>query len=108
MGTKDSEYSNQVGEVAERAVDLFQTLGQVTWRKMFGGVGIFIEDSMFALVDSAGRLHLKVDDSNKDRFVEADASKHTRMPYYSVPDFVLDDDRELLDWASESASIART
>ena len=106
MGEKGSRFTGEVADVAEAFVATVDTIGDVTWRRMFGGAGVFVEDKMFALIDSDGRLHLKADESNRDRFEAAGAEKHTRMPYFTVPAEVLANEDELRSWAAESASIA--
>jgi DNA transformation protein len=45
---------------AEFIRDLFQPLGLVTVRRMFGGAGLFADGVMFGLV-SDGQIYLKVD-----------------------------------------------
>ena len=107
MGQQGSRYSEQVGEFAAELVEELGPLGDLSWKKMFGGAGVFVDGSMFALIDSDARLHLKVDDSNRARFEEAGSEKHGRMPYYSVPADVLEDDARLLEWGRASAEIAR-
>ena len=47
--------------------ELFAGFGPVTVRRMFGGAGIFADDTMFALVHD-GVIYLKVDDSNAAAF----------------------------------------
>ncbi len=74
---------------------------------MFGGHGVFASDSMFSLIDKNGDIYFKVDDSNLNRYQESGAIKHGRMPYYRVPDPVLEHDQTLLDWAQVSINIAR-
>jgi DNA transformation protein and related proteins len=106
MGLKGARYSDQVGEFADELVEGFETLGGVSWKKMFGGVGIFVAGSMFALIDSDAQLHLKVDDTNRGLFESAGVEQHGRMPYYAVPADVLEDDDALLEWARRSAEIA--
>lgn len=108
MGLKGARYSEQVGEFAAELVEELDSLGAVSWRKMFGGAGVFVDGSMFALIDSDARLHLKVDDSNRAQFEAAGSEKHGRMPYYSVPADVLEDDAVLLEWARGSAAIANS
>ena len=107
MGERGAEYSEDVGELAGQVADDLGELGEVTWRKMFGGAGVFVEGKMFALIDSDARLHLKVDDSNRARYEAVEAEKHSRMPYFAVPAHVIEDHSALLDWASQSAAIAR-
>lgn len=106
MGLKGARYSDQVGGFADELVEGFEILGSVSWKKMFGGAGIFVDGSMFALIDSDSQLHLKVDDTNREAFELAGVEKHGRMPYYAVPADVLEDDDALLEWARRSAAIA--
>ena len=106
VGESGARYSDDVGRFAEELVEALAPLGDLSWRKMFGGAGLFVDGSMFALVDSSARLHLKADDSNRARFEDAGSARHDRMPYYAVPDDVLDDDAALLSWAAASVEVA--
>lgn len=74
---------------------------------MFGGHGIFEEDKMFALIDSKGRLFFKTDDTNRLKFEEAGSEKHSKMPYFSVPEDVLEDDDVLKEWTLLSIKISK-
>ena len=106
MGDEGARFSDAVGARAGDVVERLGALGDVTWKKMFGGAGVFVDGSMFALIDSEARLYLKVDDDNRDLFVAAGGEPHGRMPYYSVPDSVVADESTLLDWARTAADIA--
>ncbi len=108
MGEQGARYSQDVGEFAAEVVEALAPLGEIGWRKMFGGAGIFADGSMFALIDSAARLHFKVGESNRGRYEKAGSEKHGRMPYYSLPDDVLADDDELLAWARESIALSKS
>lgn len=108
MGEKGTRLSAAATERAEAVVAEWQPLGAVTSRKMFGGHGIFIDDKMFALLDSTAQLYLKADASSSAPFEEAGSEKHGRMPYWSVPHAVLDDEEELRSWAQRSADLARS
>ena len=81
-------------------------LGDVTAKKMFGGYGIFESGVMFALIDSSGKIFLKVDDTNRSKYEDAQASSHGRMPYYRVQADVLNNDNKFQDWAKLSIEIA--
>ena len=107
MAERGAKYSEQVGSAADEVVAALAPLGEVRWKKMFGGAGIFVDDRMFALIDASGTLHLKVSDANRERFEQSGAVKHARMPYYSVPASVRADDDLLLQWARDSAELAR-
>ncbi|MCE0496274.1 TfoX/Sxy family DNA transformation protein [Vibrio salinus] len=48
---------------------LFESLGEVKSRSMFGGFGIFVDDVMFALVVN-DLLHIRADKHSKDAFNE--------------------------------------
>ena len=85
--------------------DLFAPLGQVTVKSMFGGGGVYYKDTMFALI-SDETLFLTVDPSNKadfeaegcGPFVYDGKGKPISMSYYELPDRLLDDTDELMQW----------
>jgi DNA transformation protein and related proteins len=82
-------------------------LGNIRLRKMFGGHGIFVDDIMFALVDKAGTIFFKVDETITQLYEDAGSLKHNRMPYYQVPDQVLADEKILKEWAQKSITVAK-
>lgn len=71
------------------ALDLFHDLGGVTHRKMFGGMCLYQDGVVFALCASDGQLYLKTK-TPAALFDDATAQFHN-MPYYAVPDDILDD-----------------
>jgi len=106
MGKKGDKQTNASAESAENLQDKLFPLGEIRLKKMFGGHGVFYEETMFSLVDSKGTVFFKVDDSNKHRFEDAGAEKHGRMPYYQVPEQILSNDKTLQEWAKVSVDIA--
>jgi DNA transformation protein len=104
MGISGARYSDHVGSFA----DELRVLGELSWKKMFGGADIFVDGSMVALINSDAELHLKVDDSNRSQFEEAGVVRHARMTYYAVPADILEDREQLLEWAGRSARIAKS
>lgn len=107
MGKKGAKLTQAAGDAAELLVDLLRPLGDVSSKKMFGGYGIFEGGKMFALIDSSGHPFFKADDSNRARYEAAGSEKHGRMPYYAVPDSVLDDEAELHRWAQDSINLSK-
>jgi DNA transformation protein len=107
MSPTSSGHPDHVGALAAEVAETLRDLGDVSWRKMFGGAGLYLGGAMFALVDPDAQLHLKVDDTNRARFEAAGSERFRRMPYYAVPAEVLDDPALLLEWAAESAAVAR-
>ncbi|MBC8335115.1 MAG: TfoX/Sxy family protein [Anaerolineales bacterium] len=82
-------------------------LGEITHKKMFGGYGVFEDGTMFSLITSEGVIHLKADESNRGKFEETGAQKHARMPYYQIPEQVLENDTELLAWTQEAIAVSK-
>jgi DNA transformation protein len=58
-----------VGEkdFAAYVIDLMQGIGPVTSKKMFGGIGIFLDGLMFGLI-AGNELYLKTDEENSNEF----------------------------------------
>lgn len=83
-------------------------------RGMFGGFGIFLDDTMFALI-ADDELYLKVDDETVAAFEAAGsvaftysrADKTFQMSYYSAPDGALEDSEALYPWAERAIGAAK-
>ncbi len=71
------------------AVDLFSDLGSLTTRKMFGGMCLYHNGTVFALMSSDGRLYLKT--KTPEELFGATTDQFHNMPYFAVPEEVLDD-----------------
>lgn len=107
MGTKGDKNTEDSNIAAELLSTKLQPIGGITTKKMFGGHGVFHEGKMFGIVDSKGRAFLKADDSNKADFENSGSERHSRMPYFSIPEKVLDDVDELIRWANDSINISK-
>jgi DNA transformation protein len=99
-------------EFESYVVEQFSAAGAVDSRRMFGGVGLYLDDVFCALIDSTGRVYLRVGDSNRADF-EAEGMRQFRprstgaaMPYFEVPAGVLEDQDALRSWALEARSAA--
>ena len=71
------------------ALDLFADLGPLTHRKMFGGMCLYHDGTVFALQSSDGQLYLKTRDPAA-HFGQVTDQFHN-MPYYAFPEDLLDD-----------------
>lgn len=107
MGKKGSKLTEESVVTAEYLVDSFEPLGEITSKKMFGGHGIFGDGVMFAIVDSAGRSFLRVDDTTREAYESAGSDAHGRMPYQSIPDSIAENDAQLLEWAGQALTVAK-
>ena len=96
-------------EFVDFILDLLGSFGSVRSRRMFGGYGIFRDDLMFGLV-SDDMLYLKVDDHNREDFVQRGLEpfryetkgKLMNISYYLVPEECLDDPDEMISWANKA------
>jgi DNA transformation protein len=107
MGKKGAKLTADAEVVAEALVEALASVGEVSSRKMFGGLGIFESGTMFGIVNSAGQIYLRTGDENIDLFTNAGSHKHGKMPYHSVPDAVLKDESALILYAESSIAVSR-
>jgi DNA transformation protein len=103
-----------VGRGTDDLGELFAAFGPVTIRRMFGGLGIYAEDVMFAL-SYDGAVYLKADDHTIVSFQEHGSTpftyatkdgKRAIMSYWRMPDQLYDDTDELARWAREAVAAA--
>ena len=85
--------------------------GLVT-KPMFGGVGIYCDETFFAVIDN-DTVFFKVDDALAERYRQRGMPPFAPMPgkppmrsYYQVPPDVLEDAGTLRRWAAESVAAA--
>jgi DNA transformation protein len=99
----------------DNIVEMFAGFGPVVVRKMFGGLGIYADGTMFALAYD-GLVYLKADRDNAAAFERegqeqftytAKNGKRAVMSYWGLPDRLYDDPDELARWARESLAAAR-
>lgn len=99
-------------QFAAYVVDQLSRAGSITSRKMFGGVGIYIDGVFCAIVGSSNRFYLRVGDSNVDDYQREGMEKFSGrkgssgMPYYEVPEHVLEDEGVLREWALKAREAA--
>lgn len=87
-------------------------LEEIRTRRMFGGVGIFHRDRMFAKIDSEQNFYLKADEHNRAEFEARgmqpfySPKKNKTMPYWQVPADIIEDRQELGRWARKAQEAA--
>jgi DNA transformation protein and related proteins len=97
-------------EQCAEILDRLAPLGDVTSRRMFGGMAFWEAGDVFAYVDGDGTLHFKADATTEADFVAAGSSRfgadrNVNMPYWSVPDDVLADDDRFDEWARRAIAV---
>jgi DNA transformation protein len=92
-------------EFRDHLLDLLAPLDAVA-RGMFGGLGLFRDGLMFGLVTD-DRLYFRTDDENRPDYdaagfgpfvFTARSGRSATMPYHEVPDDVLEDAEDLVEW----------
>jgi DNA transformation protein len=86
--------------------DLFAPLGGVRFRRMFGGLGIYRDGVMFALVAN-DVLHFKADDTTRGAFEDEGCApfryeargKSVTMSYWPMPERLFDEPEEFREWS---------
>ena len=94
-------------------LDLLEPLGRVRARAMFGGAGLYLDDTFFAILAN-DVLYLKADERNRGEFEAAGAApfkpfadKPHTMSYYEAPADVMEESDELCAWARRAWEAAR-
>jgi DNA transformation protein and related proteins len=91
----------------EHLKDQLAGLGHVTSRRMFSGAGLYCDGVIFALI-LRDTLHFKVDDGNRAAYVAEGLGPFTYEArgrtveigaYWRVPERLLDEPDEMLEWA---------
>ena len=92
---------------------LRRVLPDVRAKRMFGGVGLYSEESFFALIDD-DVLYLKVDDETRPDFEQRGlrpfqpfGEGSAAMQYYQLPEDLLEDPEALRPWAEGAVAAAR-
>ena len=92
---------------------LRRVLPGVRAKRLFGGVGLYSEESFFALIDDYV-LYLKVDDETRPDFVQRGlrpfqpfGEGSAAMQYYQLPEDLLEDPEALRPWAEGAVAAAR-
>ena len=101
-------------EYRDHILEMLAPLGGVTARRMFGGAGLYLDDTIFGLITSGDVLCFKVDEHNRADYEDAGAEPFVpfedgrmRMPYWEVPADVLEDADELCAWARKAWEAGR-
>ena len=73
-------------------------------RKMFGGMGGFVKETMFAIFDSGGKIYLRFNEADREGYLQVEGThKFGNMrEYVRVPEAVLADELALDEWLDKS------
>jgi DNA transformation protein len=101
-------------------VDLFEGVGGVSAKRMFGGLGVYADGVMFALVTGEGAVCIKADDHLKSELKlhgstpwvwtpssGPRAGQSVEMGYWRLPENALDDPEEAAVWGRKALAVAQ-
>jgi DNA transformation protein and related proteins len=100
---------------AEAIREIFEPVGEVHLRRMFGGHGVYLDGLIFAL-EADGVLFLKTDDENRGVFEARGSMPFTYArigqqvaltSYWSLPASAFDDGDELLELTRSSIAASQ-
>ena len=103
---------NNKSEFLQYALDLFNPLGRLTSKTLFGGNAILKNNITFAMVFD-GSIYLKTDKNTVKKYLDLDSkplsykknNKTISLRYYEIPIEVIDDEDQLMQWAIEASEI---
>ncbi len=107
MGQKGDKHTPEAQFSCEAFIEKLSTIKEITSKKMFGGHGIFHKGKMFGIIDSKGQAYLKTDKSTATLYIEKGSVPHGKMPYHSVPDSLLADSAQLVEYAKKSIALVK-
>lgn len=88
-------------------LDQLRDLDDVAARRMFGGYGLYQDETFFGIVHK-GRLYFKIDETTvaeyRKRKMKAfrPNAKQTLKSYYQVPVEIIEDADQLCQWAEKA------
>ncbi len=91
--------------------ELFDAVGEITTRKMMGGLSIYANGQIFAMMRRDGRLYIKAAGDLAKRLEAAGSILFTydkkngtqgHMNYWTLPEAALDDPDAAVEWANAS------
>ena len=107
MVARSARPASPQAELQAHALELLSSLGDVRARRMFGGVGLFLDGRMLGLI-AGDLLHLKADAQAQPAFAAADCQPfsyatrdglRTITSYWSAPDEAMESPAQMRPWA---------
>jgi DNA transformation protein and related proteins len=100
MNQKDESFKDFV-------LDQLRGLDDVEARRMFGGYGLYQDETFFGIIHK-DRVYFKIDDSTVSEYRRRKMkpfrpnAKQTLKSYYQVPLEILEDAEQLSQWAAQA------
>ena len=98
--------------------DVLGHIDGITSKRMFGGYSLYLDGVIFALITSDGELRFKANAQTKDKYEKLGGKqfiytghknrKPTGMPYWQVPEEIMEDRERIEEWIREAAALSTT
>jgi len=119
FGIQSSEVNiDKLGLELQSLGDLFGDMDNITSKRMFGGYGVYKDGHIFAIITSDGELYFKVDEELKKKFKKHGSKPFVytghknrgpvEMPYWTLPEEIMEDREELTEWVETSTEVSRS
>jgi DNA transformation protein len=105
MNQKDESFKDFV-------LDQLRDLDDVEARRMFGGYGLYRDETFFGILHR-GRVYFKIDETTVKEYRKRKMkafrpnAKQTLKNYYQVPVEVIEDGEQLVEWANRAIRCQR-
>ena len=105
MNKKDESFKDFV-------LDQLQKLDDVEARRMFGGFGLYRDETFFGIIHK-GKLYFKIDESTVGAYRRRKMkpfrpnARQTLKSYYQVPVDIIEDGDQLCEWAVKAIGCQR-
>jgi DNA transformation protein len=105
MNQKDESFKDFV-------LDQLRDLDDVESRRMFGGYGLYRDETFFGILHR-GRVYFKIDETTVKEYRKRKMkafrpnAKQTLKNYYQVPVEVIEDGEQLVEWAKRAIRCQR-
>ena len=97
--------------------DILGHIAGITSKRMFGGYGIYLDGAIFAFITGDDELRFKASEETKDKYEKLGGKqfiytghknkKPTAMPYWTVPEEIMENREKIEDWAREAAALSQ-
>lgn len=100
-------------DLLEFVLDQLARVKPITWRRMFGAIGLYRDETFFAIIDD-GCLYFVTNETTREEYTSRGMKPFQYAPgkfihtYYEVPVDVLEDDGALCEWARAAVDAQKT
>ncbi len=97
--------------------DALAHIDDISSKRMFGGYGLYMNGTIFAIITSETDLYFKADSENKSLYETAGSHQFvytghknkapTKMPYWYVPETIIEDREKVEEWVTSAVAAAK-